>query len=100
MIQLSLPYDKQYSSPKKYRVATVKEKSGKKENFSRSWQSQGKSLVLSKSVKSQGILFSGLYFISFPQDFEMNFLLEKMKTMLQSKQSDQFDTLHLKHVVV
>ena len=53
---------------------------------------QGKSLILSKSVKSQGILFSGLQFISFLQDFEMHFLSEKMKSMLQSKQSDQFDT--------
>ena len=45
------------------RAATVREKSGKKENFSRSGKSpkkQGKSLILSKSVKSQGILFSGL----------------------------------------
>ena len=30
----------------------------------------------------------------------MHFLLEKMKRMLQSKQSDQFDTLRLTHVVV
>ena len=52
-------------------------------------------MILSKSVKSQGILFSGLEFISFLQDFERHFLLEKMKSMLQSKQSDQFDTLRL-----
>ena len=52
-------------------------------------------MILSKSVKSQGILFSGLEFISFFQDFEMHFLSEKMKSMLQSKQSDQFDTLRL-----
>ena len=52
-------------------------------------------MILSKSVKSQGILFSGLEFISFLQDFEMHFLSEKMKSMLQSKQSDQFDTLRL-----
>ena len=69
-------------------VFKVREKSG---NFSKH---QGKSLILSKSVKSQGILFSGLYFITFLQDFEMHFLLEKMKSMLQSKQSDQFDTYH------
>ena len=30
----------------------------------------------------------------------MHFLSEKMKSMLQSKQSDQFDTLRLIHVVV
>ena len=30
----------------------------------------------------------------------MHFLLEKMKRMLQSKQSDQFDNLRLTHVVV
>ena len=72
----------------------VREKSG---NFLRS---QGKSLILSKSVKSQGILFSGLLFISFLQGFEMHFLSEKMKSMLQSKQSDQFDTLRLTYVVV
>ena len=59
--------------------------------------SQGKSLILSKSVKSQGILFSGLYFISFLEDFELYFLLEKTKSMLQS---NQFDTLRLTHVVV
>ena len=35
-----------------------------------------------------------------PQDFEMHFLLEKIKTMLQRKQTDQFDTLRLTHVVV
>ena len=34
------------------------------------------------------------------QDFEMHFLSEKTKRMLQSKQSDQFDTLRLTHVVV
>ena len=42
-----------------YRVATVREKSGKNKNFSRSGKSQGKSQFLWKSVKSQGILFSG-----------------------------------------
>ena len=87
----------------KYRVAIVREKSGKNENFSKSGNflnSQGKSLILSKSVKSQGILFSGLYFISFLEDFELYFLLEKTKSMLQSKQSNQFDTLRLTHVVV
>ena len=40
------------------RVATVREKSGKTENFLRS----GKIFDI---VKSQGILFSGLQFISF-----------------------------------
>ena len=30
----------------------------------------------------------------------MHFLSEKLKSMLQSKQSDQFDTLRLIHVVV
>ena len=49
------------SIPKTGLIATVREKSGKTENFSRSGKSQGKSLLLSKSVKSQGILFSGLY---------------------------------------
>ena len=57
-------------------------------------------MILSKSVKSQGILFSGLEFISFFQDFEMHFLSEKMKSMLQSKQSNEYDTLRLTHVVV
>ena len=38
--------------------------------------------------------------MSFPQDFEMNILSEKMKTVLRSKQSDQFDTLRLTDVVV
>ena len=57
-------------------------------------------MILSKSVKSQGILFSGLEFISFLQDFVMHFLSEKMKSMLQSKQSNQFNTLRLTHVVV
>ena len=49
------------------------------------------------SVKSQEILFSGLYFISLLQYFEMHFLSEKVRSMLQS---DQFDTLRLTHVVV
>ena len=52
------------------RVATVlkvREKSG---NFSKR---QGKFLILLKSVKSQGILYSGFYFISFLQDFEIIF---------------------------
>ena len=49
----------------------VREKS---RNFLRS---QGKSLIFSKSVKSQGILFSGLLFISFLQGFEMHFLSGK-----------------------
>ena len=57
-------------------------------------------MILSKSVKSQGILFSGLESISFLQDFVMHFLLEKMKSTLQSKQSNQFDALRLIHVVV
>ena len=57
-------------------------------------------MILSKSVKSQGILFSGLEFISFLQDFVMYFFSGKMKSMLQSKQSNQFDTLRLTHVVV
>ena len=43
-----------------FRVATVREKSGKNKNFSRSGKSQGKSQFLSKSGKSQGILFSHL----------------------------------------
>ena len=51
-------------------------------------------------MKSQGIQFSSLYFISFLQDFEMHFLSETMNSMLQNKQSDQFDALHLTHVVV
>ena len=72
----------------------VKEKSGNV------LKSQGKSLISSKSVKSQGILSSGLQFISFLQDFEVHFLSEKMKSLLQSKQSDHFDTLRLTHVVV
>ena len=38
--------------------------------------------------------------MSFLQDFEMRFLSEKMKSMLQSKQSDQFDTLRVTYVVV
>ena len=42
----------------------------------------------------------GLQLISFPQDFEMHFLLEKMKSILQSKQSDQYNTLCLTHVIV
>ena len=69
-------------------------------------KSQGKSLMMSKSAKSQRILFSSFLFISFLQDFEMRFLSEKMKSMLQSKQSDQFDILRLRlrangrHIVV
>ena len=36
------------------RVATAREKSGKNKKFSRSGKTQGKSLILSKSVKSSG----------------------------------------------
>ena len=91
------------SSQHYIRVATVREKSGKNENFSRSGKSQRKSLIVSKSVKSQGILFSSSEFISFSSRFLhalIIFSLEKLKSMLQSKQSDQFDTLRLTHVVV
>ena len=52
-------------------VFKVREKSG---NFSKH---QGKSLILSKSLKSQGILYSGLYFISFLQDFEIIFFWKR-----------------------
>ena len=41
-------------------------------------------------MKSQGILFSGLEFISFLQDFEMHFLSEKMKSVLQSNNNKTF----------
>ena len=82
------------------RVVMVREKSGKKGRSTRSGKSQGKSLVFSKSVKSPGILFSGLQFISFLPDFEMQFLSEKMKSMLQNNLRDHFDTLCLTHVVV
>ena len=47
-------------------------------------------MILSKSVKSQGILFSGLEFISFLQDFELLFLSEKMKSVLQSDNNNNF----------
>ena len=83
----------------KYRVAIVREK-WKFFKVREFLNSQAKSLILSKSVKSQGILFSGLYFISFLEDFELYFLLEKTKSMLHSKQSNQFDTLRLTLVVV
>ena len=62
------------SSPKS-KVAMVREKSG---NF---LKSHAKSLILSKSVISQGILFSSLEFISFLQDFEMHVRSEKIKSM-------------------
>ena len=58
------------------RVATVREKSGKKQKFFKVREKSGndlkirlKSLILSKSVKSQEILFSGLEFISFFSKF-------------------------------
>ena len=59
--------------PEKRKIFKVREKSG---NFLKSLR---KSLILSKSLKSQGILFSGLWFISVLQDFEMHFLSERMK---------------------
>ena len=75
------------------RVATVfkvREKSG---NF---LKHQGKSLILSKSGNS---VFRFILH-KFSSRFWNHFLLEKTKRMLQSKQSDQFDTLRLRHLVV
>ena len=55
-------------------------------------------MTLSKPVKSQGKVRE----FCFPvyTYFEMHFFSEKTKSMLQSKQSDQFDTLPLTHEVV
>ena len=63
-------------------------------------KSKGKSLILAKSVKSQGIPFSGLQLISFLHDFSIDFLLKKTKCILQSKKTDQFDSQSLTHVAV
>ena len=60
----------------------------------------GKSLILAKSVERQGIPFSGLQLISFLHDFSIHFLLKKTKCILQSKETDQFHTQRLTHVVV
>ena len=68
------------------RVATVREKSGKNQKILRLAKSQGiflksegKSLILAKSVKSQGIPFSGVFLISFVHDFLIHFLLKTTK---------------------
>ena len=76
------------------------EESGKSENFSRSEKSRGifkKSGKIFDIAKVREFCFP-VY--SYLQDFEIHFLSEKTKSMLQSKQSDQFDTLRLIHVVV
>ena len=51
-------------------------------------------------MKSQGIPFSGSQLISFLHDFSLHFLLKKTKCILQSKETDQFDTQRPTHVVV
>ena len=38
--------------------------------------------------------------ISFLHDFSIHFLLKKTKCMLQSKETDQFDTRRVTHIVV
>ena len=57
-------------------------------------------MILAKLVKSQGIPFSGLQLIIFLYDFSIDFLLKKTKCTLQSKETDQFDSQRLTHVVV
>ena len=58
----------------------VREKSGKNEKFSRSGKSQVKIFDIVKvSEKSGNSIFR--FIVSFLQDFEMHFLLEKMKSM-------------------
>ena len=79
-------------------------RSGKNENFARSGnflKSKEKPLILAKSVKSRGIPFSGyLQLISFLYDFSIDFLFKKTKCILQSKETDQFDSQRLTHVAV
>ena len=55
--------------------------------------------IVKVSEKSGNSVFRSILH-KFSSRFWNHFLLEKMKRMLQSKQSDQFDTLHLRHVVV
>ena len=69
----------------KQKYFKVREKSG---NF---LKSQGKSLILAKSVKS---------LISFLHDFSIHFLVKKTKCILQSKETHQLDTQRLTYVVV
>ena len=44
--------------------------------------------------------FCILHLISFLHDFSIHFLLKTTKCILQSKETDQFDTQRLTHVVV
>ena len=67
--------------------------------FSRSGKGPQKSLILSKSVKSQGILFFAFIVHKFSSRFWSVFSFRNAKSILQSKQSNQFDTLCLTHVV-
>ena len=73
----------------------------KKPKFFKVWD---KSLILTNSVKSQGIPFFWFKANEFSAricNFSIHFFfLEKTKCMLQSKESDQFDTRSLTHVLV
>ena len=73
----------------------------KKRKFFKVWE---KSLILTNSVKSQGIPFFRFKAYEFSArifNFSIHFFfLEKTKCMLQSKESDQFGTRSLTHVLV
>ena len=84
--------------------------SGKTQGKTKIYQGQGKVREFSKksekifdivrvSEKSGNSVFPFIVH-KFSSIFEMHFLLENTKSILQSKQSDQFDTLCLTHVVV
>ena len=83
------------------RVATVREKQGKNKNFSRSGKSQGIFWKVRENLwycQSQWI-FREFCFRFMDHKFssrfkKMHFLSGKMKSMLQSKQSDQYLTLY------
>ena len=73
----------------------------KKRKFFKVWE---KSLILTNSVKSQGIPFFRFKAYEFSArifNFSIHFFfLEKTKCMLQSKESDLFDTRRLTHALV
>ena len=81
--------------------------SGKSQGKTNIFQGRGKSGKIFDIVKVSAVrelfcfpVYTRQQFITFLQEFEMHFLSEKMKSRLQSEQSDQFDSLRLKHVVV
>lgn len=71
---------------------------GKSQGKTKIFQGQGKPLLLSKSA-SEGIIFSGYSSYVLHGDGEMHLVRKRMKSTLQSEQSDLFLILSAQHVL-